>query len=317
MYKNTKWEWSQACEHSFQELKQKLGSTDVLIHYDGQMPLRLACDASSCGIGAVISHVLPDGAERPIAYASRTMTQSERNYAQIEKEALALIFGVKKFHQFLYGRPFTLVTDHQPLTAVLGSKRGLPTVAAARLQRWAILLSAYQYDLEFRPTGAHGNADAFSRLPLPTCGPEDDCSVLATIFSLSQIDMLPVDADQLRRATAADPVLSKVMSYTQHGWPQRVDSALQPYFRRRLELSVESGCIMCGIRVVVPESCQQRVMEELHTSHPGIVKMKSLARTRLVAFHRCWHRAQSGLLHGLPKCSKHTCKGNTASLGLA
>ncbi len=63
------------------------------------------------------------------------MTQSERNYSQIEKEALALTFGVKKFHQFLRGRHFTLVTDHKPLTVVLGSNKGLPTAAAARLQR--------------------------------------------------------------------------------------------------------------------------------------------------------------------------------------
>ncbi len=125
---------SQECERSFQELKQKLGSTEVLVHYDAKLPLKLACDASSYGVGAVISHVLPDGSERPVAYASRTMTQSERNYSQIEKEALALIFGVKKSHQFLCGRHFTLVTDHKPLTVVLGSNKGLPTAAAGRLQ---------------------------------------------------------------------------------------------------------------------------------------------------------------------------------------
>ena len=136
---------------AFEELKSKMASTEVLAHYDTAVPLKLDCDASAYGVGAVLSHLYEDGSERPIAYASRTLSSAERNYAQIEKEGLALIFGVKKFHKFLYGRHFTLVTDHKPLMAIMGSKRGLPALAAARLQRWAILLMGYQYDLAFRP----------------------------------------------------------------------------------------------------------------------------------------------------------------------
>ena len=94
-----------------------------------------------------------------MAFASRTLTSSEKNYAQVEKETLLLIFGVKCFLLYLYGRSFT---DHKPLTAILGPlKRGYP---ATRLQRWAWILSAYQYEIEFRPTRHHGKADGLSRL---------------------------------------------------------------------------------------------------------------------------------------------------------
>ena len=92
---------------------------------------------------------MPDGTERPIVYGSRTLTKAEKNYAQIEKEAAAIIFGIKKFHPYIYGRKFTLITDHKPLTTIFSPKSSLPALAAARLQKWAIILSAFQYEVEF------------------------------------------------------------------------------------------------------------------------------------------------------------------------
>ena len=97
--------WTAECQHAFEQAKQNLTSSGVLAHYDPSLPIQMAADA---GVGAVISHVMPDNTERPIAYASRTLTSTEQNYSQIEKEALALILGVKKFHTYLYGIRFHL-----------------------------------------------------------------------------------------------------------------------------------------------------------------------------------------------------------------
>ena len=109
----------------------------------------MAADASAYCIGAVLSHVFANGCERLIAYASRTLSKAEQRYAQIDKEALGLIFGVQHFHQYLYGRKFVLVTDQKPLLFIFGPKYAIPPLAAARLQRWAVLLSAYSYEVEF------------------------------------------------------------------------------------------------------------------------------------------------------------------------
>ena len=141
---NYQWDWTDRCEEAFQKVKVMTASDLALTHYDPKLPLQLACDASPVGIGAVLSHVMPDGTERPIAFASRSLSKAERNYAQIDKEALATVWGVKKFHNYLFGRNFTLLTDHEPLTSIFHPSKSLPAVTAARLQRYALFLALAQ-----------------------------------------------------------------------------------------------------------------------------------------------------------------------------
>ena len=100
-----------------------LTSFNLLIHFDPSLPIVLACDASQYGIGAVLAHKLPDGSEQPVGYVSRTLNDAERSYAQLEKEGLALVFGMKKFYSYLFGHAFTLITDHKPLLGLLSECR--------------------------------------------------------------------------------------------------------------------------------------------------------------------------------------------------
>ena len=137
-----------------------------MVHFDPTLPVGISCDASDVGIGAVLFHRYPDGSERPISNVSKTLTPAQRRYSQVHKEALAVIFGLKKFHQFLYGRKFILVTDHKPLLALFSPTSGTPAMAANRLARWALMLSQYDYSIEYRRSTEHGNADALSRLPV-------------------------------------------------------------------------------------------------------------------------------------------------------
>ena len=244
-----KWDWNDECESAFQKSKSQLLSSDVLVPYEVNRELILACDASPYGVGAVISHVMDDGSERPIAFASRTLTKSERNYSQIEKEALGIIFGVRKFHKYLYGREFRLITDHQPLVTILGPKTAVPTLAAARLHRWSLILQAYKYTVEYRSSGKDANADALSRLPCDNDPLPDE----KELFFFSGLDDLPLEAGDIRKYTRRDTVLSKVLHYTQSGWPKHnTEEELKPYFMRRHELTTEQGCLLWGMRVIIP-----------------------------------------------------------------
>ena len=140
LQKDTQWEWSDKQEQSLEEVKQLLSSPKLLVHFDDQKPIVLACDASPFGIGAVLSHILDDGTERPIAYASRSLSPAEKRYSQLDKEALAIVFGVCKFHCYLYGRRFLLYSDHKPLIHIFGESKSVPVMASACLQRWDLTL---------------------------------------------------------------------------------------------------------------------------------------------------------------------------------
>ena len=142
------WKWEGEEQAAFEQLKKVLFSDQVLVHFDRNKTLVLACDVSNVEIGAVLVHRYPDGSARPIANMSKTLTSVERNYSQIHKEALSIISGLKKFYQYLYGRRFILVTDHKPLTALFGPKKGTPLLAAKRLARWALWLNKFDYTIE-------------------------------------------------------------------------------------------------------------------------------------------------------------------------
>ena len=196
LQKNVTWKWTDRQEKTFKILKTKLSEAPILMTYDSDLTLKLSCDASSYGVGAVLSHVLLNGSERPIAFASRTLNKHEKMYSQLDKEGVGIVFGIKKFHQYLYGRHFILETDNKALSRIFDRKSAIPTLAAARLIRWSIMLCAYDYEIRFRTTKEHANADMLSRLPLPTTSTSPPNAINAM-----QIEIMPITADQMRAET--------------------------------------------------------------------------------------------------------------------
>jgi hypothetical protein len=279
--KHQRWDWSAECSKAVQKIKDCLVKKDgLLTHYDPKAELVLAVDASPVGLGAVLSHNTDSG-EKPIEFASRSLTAAERNYSQIDREALAIVFGVRKFHQYLYGRRFTLCTDNKPLSHILSLKKGIPSMAAARIQRWAIELAAYTFEVRHRAGKRNENADALSRLPLESVDTLYDTTELETeanqINKLA-VESMPITAKKIAHATRTDEVLSRVLQFTRIGWPTAVDRSLEKFFSKRMEISVEQDVLLWGTRVIVPRKFQESLLELLHDNHPGIVRMKALAR---------------------------------------
>ena len=219
----TEWSWSKECEISFLWAKEVLSSEQVLVHYDPQKPLVLSVDGSPYGIVAVLNHLMEDGSERPIEFASRTLSSAERNYSQIEKEGLAIIFGIKRFQLYLYGRTFTLVTDHK----IFGPKS---SVDPTRLQRWAVLLSGYDFDIIFKNSADNANADFFSHFPQQSLADDEDLDPDVHYVFATVTDELPVTAAEIAEGTKTDSSLVKVYEYTSSGWPGTCPSPeLRPF----------------------------------------------------------------------------------------
>ena len=186
---------------------------------------------------------MEDGSDRPIVFVSRTLTPAEKKYSQLEKEGLAVVFGVCKFNQYLMGRSFTILSDHKPLQYLFSADRPVPVMASARIQRWALTLARISTTSLSR-LSLQGNVDALSRLPLEetpssTPLPGDTVLMLEALDSSS-----PVTSAAIKSWTDKDPVLSHVRGFVLHGnWePVEQDANFKPFKNRELELSVQDGC---------------------------------------------------------------------------
>lgn len=266
------WKWTQTEQEAFEKAKSLLTSDLTLVHYSLEKEMLLLCDASEYGVGAVLVHKMEDGTEKPVIMSSRTLQDHERRYAQIDKEALAIMFGLKKFRQYLLGRKFVICSDHKPLLGIFGRGKPIPELISARMLRWALMLNTFDYEIQYRPGKKLGNADSLSRMPTPSTEGEEE------IFLLEPSDLIGINSKNIAKETDKDQMLKRIKFYLLHGWPDKVDSELLPFQRRRESLSLSKDCILWANRVIIPKSMQQTVLKALHEGHSGVVQTKMLAR---------------------------------------
>ena len=301
--KKSTWLWGPDQDQAFANVKAELSKPTVLALYNPLAPTKVCADASSYGLGAVLMQE-SDSAWRPVAYASRSMNDTEKRYAQIEKEALASTWACEIFASYILGMKFHLETDHKPLVPLLGSKHldDLPP----RVLRFRLRLMRFSYTISHVPGKLLYTADTLSRSPLKSDENDSRLQEEAEAIMDTCVAHLPVSAVRLndyRKAQATSSICSKVIKFCQEGWPEKknLQPDIRPYWNARSELTVDqSNLLLHGKRLVIPKSLQKQTLGKIHSGHQGVQRCRLRANTSV------WW---PGLSHELENMVKqcHSC----------
>lgn len=218
LQKNQKFNWTSECERAFVDSKQLISKDSCIKIFDPSKPTLLLCDASPIGVSAVLMQCEDDGTELPVYYASMSLNDTQRNYAQLHREGLAIIYGLKRFYLYLYGRKIKIVTDTQSIKEMFDPDKATAAVAAARIQRWGVYLSQFDYTIEHRASSKMCLPDALSRLPLDD--PIDDLEdVVLNINAISE--NLPVRFEIIVNEQEKDEEMSLLKKVVIEGFPNK------------------------------------------------------------------------------------------------
>ena len=275
------WTWGPSQEQAFAQVKAELSQSTVLALYDPKADTTLSADASSYGLGAVLLQ-RAGLSWNPVAYASRSLTETERRYAQIEKEALALTWACEKFSAYLLGRHFAIETDHKPLVPLLSSKHldDLPP----RVLRFRLRMARFDYTISHVPGKQLCTADTLSRAPMTHTEESGELEEEVERFIEGVVDTLPVTEQRLQQyidAQTQDTICSQVLKYCQTEWPTKHSVPLEfvPYWKVRGSLTVHNGLLLYQGRIVVPMSLQRETLTRVHDGHQGIERCRMRVKT--------------------------------------
>ena len=256
-----------------------------MAYFDSSKNTELYIDASPFGLGAILTQTTPGQQDtKVVAYASRSLTDTESRYSQIERESLAIVYGIEHFHIYLYGHEFTLITDHKPLELIY---RNPKSRSSARLERWCLRLQDYTFQVKYRP-GPANPSDYLSRHPLTTRpdNKQQNLSDEHVRFVVNHAVPVALDVNTIRRATQDDPTCQKRIELLQNNsWnslntnnlhPEINTAELRAYelLKQELSLTPEADLIIRGNRLVIPTKLRQQVISLAHEGHQGPIKTK-------------------------------------------
>ncbi|XP_038121457.1 uncharacterized protein K02A2.6-like [Culex quinquefasciatus] len=266
--------WGSAEQEAFDRLLLLIGRPSSLSHFDAKLSTRVIADASPVGLGAVLIQFL-EGVPKVVSYASKSLTETERRYAQTEKEALALVWSVERFKIYLLGIRFELETDHKPLEAIF-SPDSSPCL---RIERWVLRLQAFSYKVVYRK-GKSNIADPLSRLSVPTeTDPFDSDS---EIYVRNVLELAAIDLGEVEKVATEDLELIELRNCLDRGIWNYSSEHVKPYYAFRQELGKVGDLVVRGSRLVVPRSLRQRMLQLGHEGHPDQTKMQQRLR------NNCW-----------------------------
>ncbi|XP_011859611.1 PREDICTED: uncharacterized protein LOC105557076 [Vollenhovia emeryi] len=271
--------WGKNQESAFTKIKEVLTTAPTLARFDPAKKTIVTADASSFGIGGALLQVQRDGSIKPIAYSSRLLSETEKRYSQIEKEALAVTYVCEKFSDYLTGIEVLLETDHKPLIPILTTKS--LNDLSPRLQRYRIRLMRFDYTINHVPGKDLVTADALSRQPVVQKDPDELFDEVEN-HVIGAITHLPVSPDKLAEIIEkqkADPELAAVRVYIRNGWPDKetLNANLKPFYEKRSDISCQNDLLFYESRIVIPRAMHSETLSRIHEGHLGITKCRARA----------------------------------------
>nr|XP_022902184.1 uncharacterized protein K02A2.6-like [Onthophagus taurus] len=267
--------WLDSHTKPLDKIKSKITEAPVLTNFNFNKDITIQADASQSGLGCCL---MQEG--RPVSFASRSLTNSERNLAQIEKELLSIIFAATRFHNYIYGKTVIVITDHKPLINLLTKK--VSDITSSRLKRMKMKLLKYDLNVIFTPGRYTYIADLLSRSYLKE---NQDCSdnwITEGVHSIStNLNITDLKKREFQIATSNDDILRIIKDYNTNGWPktkEKVPDNVKHYFNLQNDITCEEGLIFLNYRLIVPCSMRDYILKLLHESHFGIQKTEARAR---------------------------------------
>lgn len=303
--KNACFRWTELHQQAFDQIKQIFVNCDLLQHFNPDFQTCLETDSSSYGLGCVLlQRRTPAEHWLPVQFASRTLNSAEKNYSQLEREALSVIFGLDKFRHFLLGSHFTIKNDHKPLHSLFAKDKAVAHTCSARVIRWSLKLSQFDYNFQYSCGKDNVQSDFFSRLPLPET--VEDSEPYELVFSINSINDDFIDHSVVKTESERDPQLVLLKNYIMQGCPNKLNNELSGIKALIPFMTICKGCILYKDRVFLPPALRHVFLQKLHCNHPGIVAMKSLARE--LVWYPGINKDIAYLVSNCPNCQAHRIK---------
>ncbi|PFX11487.1 Uncharacterized protein K02A2.6, partial [Stylophora pistillata] len=314
--KESVWKLDKAQQQSFEGIENELISTTNLARYDPSRPTVISSDASNFGLGAILLQIQEDGTRKPLQedgtrkpvyYASRSLSETEKRYAVIEKEALAVTWACDKFSDYVLGMKFTVETDHKPLVPLFTSTD--LSKMPPRILRFRMRLMKYELDVVYVPGKEQITADTLSRAPIEK-NVNENIDLVEEVESFTQqiVAGLPATPKRLQDISEAqdqDEVCRMIKKYCLEGWPAYMPSStiLRPYWENKKHLTVIDKILLYDDRIVIPAGMRLEILDLLHQGHLGITKTQ--ARGKMSVW---WPAITTAITDMVTKC--FTCAKN-------
>ena len=226
------------------DIKTALAAQTLRVHFEESRSLILATDASPYGVGAVFMLKHDQRIKHLVTCASRTLSATEQHYAQIE-EALSIVFGIKRFRQYVVGREVLLYTDHKPLTFIFKPDAGISQTVLQHIQRWSLYLANFSYVVQQRPGKLNCQADALSQSPQETTEKRDAEVNVAQLEQMVSYPSSVISVSLVRQATSRDSLLGRVVEFVQRDWLMNCPNEdIRQYFIHRDKITVQNSVLL-------------------------------------------------------------------------